>query len=82
MTAKPGDLAAGLVPHYVNLVDVAALENDDMLRIVFGTRTGPEPIARIAVVMNEARAEAMAQGILTVINERRKRTWDNAVTKG
>ena len=81
MAMKPGDLAQGLVPMYVNLVDVAALEDDNMLRIVFGAKTGPEAIARVAVVMNEERAEALANGMLQVIAERRRLTWAKAVPK-
>ena len=75
------DLAKGLVPLYANLLDIAALENEDMLRIVFGSKLGPEGITRTAVILNEARAENLAHGILAVIAERRKRAFNAAVNK-
>ena len=77
---NPGDLTKGLCPIYVNLLEVSALESEEMVRITFGAVTGPSGIdARVAVVMREDRAEMLANGILQTIYHRRKLAWDKAV---
>lgn len=78
---NPGDLARGVCPVYVNLLEVSALEAEEMVRLTFGAMTGPSGIdARLAVVMREDKAESLANGILQVIAQRRKLAWDKALS--
>lgn len=79
---KPGDLGRGRPPTYVNLLEVSALENDDMVCVAMGAAAGNNISVLGNFVMNETRAVAMAEGILRIVRERQKRATDAALKPG